>query len=328
VLPPIVVDLGPDVGAREAQIVLDACNQAIVSGVCLPDTLASDEPARARAFARSQGARSLTVRIEVRLRSTEQPSWLVRELRFAPGDPAIERWRSVGLAIATLVGEGERQQTAEAISEPESTPAPPRAAVDPPPEPAPPRPVPRIEAPVAAPSTNDVTPALPRWQGVFIGLGLLTGPGFDDEVWRFGGSARAGWASSSGWQLLSSIGYSLRASEQTFTAAWFSVQGGLGYRLQLSEQLSSALSLQAGVQQMRFEVLSGGVADTQQRWNVLGSLGVDGWWRPSASFGVWAGLEAQSIGRRSRLLLDGDRLAATSYPVDLNLTFGVGWWLP
>jgi hypothetical protein len=328
VLPPIVVDLGPDVGAREVQIVLDACNQAIVGGVCLSDTLTSDEPARARAFARSQGARSRIVRIEVRLRSTEQPSWLVRELRFAPGDPAIERWRSVGLAIATLVGEGERQQTAEANGEPE--PSPPPSRVDPPAAPAPvpaPR-VARIEAPAEAPPADVVEPSPPRWEGVFLGVGLLTGPGFDDDVWRFGGQARAGWASSSGWQLLSSIGYSLRASEQTFTAAWFSLQAGVGYRLQLAEHFSSAISLQAGVQQMRFEVLSGGVADTQQRWNPLGSVGVDGWWRPSSAFGVWAGLDAQSIGRRSRLLLEPDRLAATSYPVDLTFAVGVGWWLP
>ncbi len=323
-LPPIVVDLGPDVGAREVQIVLDACNQAVVDGVCLSDSLASDETARARAFARSQGRRSLIVRIEVRLRSTEQPSWLVRELRFAPGDPAIERWRSVGLAIATLVGEGERQQT-QAISEPEPSP---RAAVDPSPMPNPPPPRARVAAPTEAPPTDDLPTALPRWQGAFVGVGLLTGPGFDDEVWRFGGQLRAGWASSSGLQLLASIGYSLRASEQTFTAAWLSLQAGLGYRLQLAEHFSAALNLQAGVQQMRFEVLSGGISETEQRWNPLGSVGLDGWWRPSSAFGVWAGLEAQSIGRRSRLLLAADRPVATSYPLDLSLAFGVGWWLP
>jgi hypothetical protein len=108
-LAPVILDLPPDVSARVAQVVLDACNDAIADGVCLPRGTAGDESPRALAVARAADRRVLVVRLEVRLHPDLPGSSIVRELQFARRDPLLERWRSVGLAIATIVGEGEQR---------------------------------------------------------------------------------------------------------------------------------------------------------------------------------------------------------------------------
>jgi hypothetical protein len=108
-LAPVILDLPPDVSARAAQVVLDACNDAIADGVCLPRGTGGDESPRALAVARAADRRVLVVRLEVRLHPDLPGSSIVRELQFARRDPLLERWRSVGLAIATIVGEGEQR---------------------------------------------------------------------------------------------------------------------------------------------------------------------------------------------------------------------------
>src|SRR5688572_29259831 len=152
-LPPVVVDLGPEVGAREVQIVIEACNRAIAQGVCLPEASTEDELPRAVAVARAVDEGVRVVRIEVRLASDEGGVPIVRELVFGRRDPLRERWRTVGLAIATLVGEGERarDEAREAEPPPPEPPPPVEAAPEAPAEPAPPAPAPPPSEPERAP---------------------------------------------------------------------------------------------------------------------------------------------------------------------------------
>ncbi len=321
-LAPIIVDLGPNVAQAELEIVLDACNEAIQNGVCLPDSAGYPETPRATAIARPTDASVLAVRIEVRLRVSEQLSWIVRELSFEAEDPAEERWRSVGLAIATLVGEGERRDNSEASPKADAPGAAPSPAV-----PASPR---ASRGSTELSTTQEPSVALwdgPAWAGVFFGVGLLAGPGFDDGAWRLGGNVRAGWEAASGWHVLSSVSYSLRASEETFTASWLLLQAGLGYRLRLSERLSSAFAVHAGAQRMRFEVLANDVTRSEALWNPLVTLSVDGWWLAGSGFGFWAAVNTQSIGRESRLFVAPRRPAVSSPPVEITGLLGVGWWI-
>jgi hypothetical protein len=106
VFPAVVIDLGSQVAPNEAAWVLEACNAAIVSGTCELDTSAS-EPGRALAIVRWESEARRSVRIEVGLRAAERADWSVREMEFSGRDPARERWRSIGLVLATLVGEVE-----------------------------------------------------------------------------------------------------------------------------------------------------------------------------------------------------------------------------
>lgn len=341
-LAPVVVDLGPDVGARDVQIVIDACNRAIAQGVCLPEANTGDEPPRAVAVARAVDDGVRVVRIEVRLASDEEGAPIVRELVFGRRDPLRERWRSVGLAIATLVGEGERAREEARDAEPPPEPPPPEAppvdeAPEAPAEPAPPAPTPPPSQPEraleAAPAEEDEgeAPELPRapfeHRSVFVGVGGFTGPGFGAGAWRVGGTLRGAWQGVGGLSFGGSLGYAWRASSRDFTAEWLSLQAGVGYRLAVSDALSVGAMVLGGAQRARFEVLAAGVDRSEARWNPRASIELDGRWRATSGFGVWASAEVGSVGRSSRLFVAPGRDPIQSAPVDIAIAAGLGWWI-
>jgi cell division septation protein DedD len=293
-LPPVVVDLGPDVARPQVSIVLDACNEAIARGVCVPEGSAGAEAPRALAVARATDRRVRVVRIEVRLSGAGADGVsFVRELRFARRDPISERWRTVGLAIATLVGEGEQRAReddtavgapsaavpAPAASEPEPpTPAAPEPAAAEPssqpssrdtaerePEPEPPAPVQRDTRPRREPEIvfepEEPGPPLDfSHRPLFVGLGALVGSGFD-AGWRGGGRLRGGYHFESGLVLLASASYALGSQEEP-AVAWLSLDAGVGYRLALSERLNVGAGLFAGAERARYE-LSAEVAPSE-----------------------------------------------------------------
>jgi hypothetical protein len=366
-LPPVVVDLGPDVGRTQLEIVLDACNEAIARGVCVPEGSAGDEAPRALALARAGDRTVRVVRIEVRLAGSDGASSgasFVRELRFARRDPVSERWRTVGLAIATLVGEGEqraREEDAEAsaaapaaaapgAAEPEpampeppppSGSAAPSSSVQPEPEPEPeepaePPPPPERSEPRPAREPEIVfEPQEPEppldWshRPLFIGLGAVVGSGFDSGTWRSGGRLRGGWHFESGLALLGSVGYALGSAEEP-SVAWLTFDAGVGYRFALSERLSVGASLFAGAERARFELpaaTSPTVSQSEARFSPRLGLVGDVWWRAAPMFGFWASLEGSTSGRETRVFIAPDREPATSLPVAVALCAGFGFWM-
>jgi hypothetical protein len=292
-LPPVIVDLGPDVGRPQLEIVLDACNEAIAHGVCVPEGSGGEEAPRAMAVARAADRTVRVVRIEVRLSGGDGASF-VRELRFSRRDPVSERWRTVGLAIATLVGEGEQRAREEDVeaSAPSAVPAPPAEPAEPA-TPAP-QPEPSTPAPAAAPSAAPPATAQPEpeaeeapepppppperierrrerepevvfepaepeppldWshRPLFIGVGAIVGSGFDAGTWRLGGRLRAGWHFESGLAILGSVGYALGSADEP-SVAWLTFDAGVGYRFALSERLNVGASVFAGAERARFEL--------------------------------------------------------------------------
>lgn len=326
-LAPVIVDLGPDVGAREVQVVIAACNDAISQGECLPETSVSSEAPRAVAVARANDSSVRVVRIEVRLASESGPS-IVRELVFSRRDPLRERWRSVGLAIATLVGEGEQRAREEAEEEAAA------AAVEPePPEPEP-EPLPPPPPLVVSEPEDDAeeeAPALPRepfeHRSVFVGVGAFTGPGFGEGPWRLGGTVRGAWQSQSGFTLAVSLGYAWRTSARDFAAEWLSIAAGIGYRWYVSDALSFGALLAGGAQRARFEVLAAGQERVEALWNPRVGLELDGRWRVTSGFGLWGAVEGNSGGRESRLFLAPEREPIRALPIDISAAAGLGWWL-
>jgi hypothetical protein len=174
---------------------------------------------------------------------------------------------------------------------------------------------------------RDTVEAGSAWAPVFVGIGLFTGPGLEGDVWRLGGSARAGWGFAHGLQLVTYADYSWRLSGKDYTASWLSLQAGLGYRLRLSERVSSAISVRGGMQQMRFEALVREETRSDVTWNPLLGVGIDGWWLVAPNVGIWAAADAQTLARETRLFVAPERDVITSHVVDVSLALGLGWWI-
>ncbi len=126
------------------------------------------------------GLLQVTVRV-----GRDRAQWVARALTFSERDSISERWTTVGLTVATLVGETRALDIKAGDGKPETSPQPsdgransassqaPSVA-----QPAPPA------APTPRPAARPKTPPVPRWQGR---LGVLTGPGWSGGNWQVGG---------------------------------------------------------------------------------------------------------------------------------------------
>jgi len=326
-LPAVVVDLGSQLGPNETTWVLEACNAASVKGTCEPDTTATEAP-RAVAIVRLRGPEGREVHIEVGLREAARASWSVRELEFSSHDPARERWRTVGLVLATLVGEIEAQEQERQDQEesaPQATPAAPVPGDDGVRESAPPS---VSSAPTIDSERRSNVPQAPlKRPGVFVGAGILSGPGAAFEPLRWGAGARGGWISPLGWVLSAAADYSRVSFDagEIEVDAWRATAGP-GYRLWLSERWSLDLGLELGVRHLRVAPSAAGSLQSSV-WNPVGAAHLEVWWQAVAWGGVWAGLTTSSIGRETRLVDRGGGAAVITPAAEFHALMGL-WWAP
>lgn len=337
VFPAVVVDLGSQIRPAEAAWILAACNAAIVRGTCELEA-AADTPSRAVAIVRLQGS-GQRVRIEVGLRESERDAWSVREIAFAPADPTRERWRTVGLALATLVGEveaanaetsapassGSLDGTPPGLAEPSPSAADGGAAPAAQAGPAPPsagqptaQPAPSVpEAPEALPeplepaparrvvvSERDAArraPAFPSHHGVFVGFGVLAGPAATGGTMPWGGALRGGYTLPSGWVFALNADYSRAEFEpDDYALDTLRLTPGIGYRLSPAEHWSIGLAASAGVRALwASSARAGGVQ--QNAWSPLVTGSLELWWQALRAGGLWAALELRTIGRTTRV---------------------------
>ena len=104
-LPIVVIEIAPPDAAVELEAALEhGCSEAVARGRCEVAHI-GDDPAQPDAIAivSWQDAEQQSARVQVGLRRDGR--WLERTLTFEQRDAPVERWRAVGLAIATLVGE-------------------------------------------------------------------------------------------------------------------------------------------------------------------------------------------------------------------------------
>lgn len=354
--PAVVVDLGNQVSSTEAAWVLAACNAAIVRGTCELDSPANTPP-RAVAIVRLHG-RGRSVRIEVGLRDSERAAWSVREIEFSAKDPERERWRTVGLVLATLVGEAEAARAdgreSDAAGSAPDAPAPAAsesAASTPPttPESAPPAaPAPPSELDAATPPPLSATPPLeparatraavsqrdedvaveappfPSHRGVFVGLGVLGSPAPAGGAVPWGGAVRGGLSLSSGWVLAFHAEYSHAA----FEAGGYAVDSlrfapGIGYRLSPAEHWSIGLAAYAGVRAL-WATSSRSGAVQQDAWSPLAGGTLELWWQALPIGGLWTALDLGSIGRATRVLGRDAAFDAVVPAADLRAL--IGFW--
>jgi hypothetical protein len=191
VLPVVAVEVAPAPSpeAPENAILLSACSRALPVGSCeSPAGLADRQNVQIAATARVtwDGAGDALVAVRLGLGEPE----LTRNLVFEPTDRKLERWRSVGLTIATIVDELRIRREAEAATapelEPETTPA---IAGPEPPAPVPPR-APTASPPPVAPTTarsgrldasplpsaHELRAASSLEAGALVATGLAAGP--------------------------------------------------------------------------------------------------------------------------------------------------------
>jgi len=270
---------------RELAALLDSCSAALRQGSCVSDTAGEGAPA-AVASVRWLGEGS--VHIDAHIGSSE-PS-LTRDLGFAHADAPLERFRSVGLAIATMVDALADQSPQGSLS------APLPAAPSPPPEPkpvatpaAPPKPAAPPPRPPAPPAARQVTKTFES-----VEVGGLFGTGLSGDAPRAGIYLRAAHDLASLPVFVSASGsYALLTSSGSPSVRWtdFGIGGGgrfvtgelraeVGVRALLDYTSASAADPSTSKEDTTGSFIPGIGADARLAWPdpsaLAVTLGVDG----------------------------------------------------
>lgn len=329
-MPIVVIDLGADASSERVAWVLDACNAAIGAGRCVTGVAPGEPPPRAVAIVRVRDDSGRVVRIEVGERERSHAEWSLRELEFEAEDPPAERWRSVGLALATLLGEldpDDEIPTPAADAAPAQPPAPEPPEELPAPAPEPPdsdaeRTGAELRPIEAAPS---FAPKVERPRA-FIGLGVLTGQGTVEQAPRWGGGLAGGWLAAGGLSLTAAGDYSTLTTEQgRLELTWLRLSAGIGYRFWLSERWSLGGGLHLGARRLGVDLESTQGLRQSAAWSPLASARVDAWWQALPFGGLALGAELSSIGRRTRVL-GPEKVPITSVPLSDVTGFLSVWW--
>lgn len=180
--PVVSLDVLPaDVPAEYAPAMVTACSEALADGRCaMAQNLPESTRPEAVALVLWQGDAFLQVTVRVGRGGAQ---WVARALTFSETDSVSERWTTVGLTIATLVGEtrdldGKAPDPARDETRPQSASARPES--------------PATLAPNASTPPSESARRIstaPHWQ---VRLAAVTGPGWDAGAWRVGGWASLG----------------------------------------------------------------------------------------------------------------------------------------
>ena len=219
VLPVVVIEVGPpEARPRYPTELSAACSDAVRRGRCVVTGQGPPEPHPAAVAIVSWGGRELSVRVQVGVRRAPGTRWLVRDMQFKDADAPVERWRAVGLTIATLVGELPSYPSAPA-----------------------PTPAPAVTA--APPAVVARRPTPPRrrrrW---WLEAGALLGPGLVSGAPRGGGYAGGAYLFGD-LPLLAhvSLGYAARPADfRGLSVQFLTLQAGVGARLALEPPDSSS----------------------------------------------------------------------------------------
>jgi hypothetical protein len=269
--------------------------------------LARDRPATdgaAFASVTFEGPEGAQASVEVRLAGETGGRRRARDLAFSESDPAIERWRATGFAIATVVGDiiGEGEAAEAAAAAPPAHAAPGGEA-----------PATRAESPV-------------RWwlDGRFTGgLGAESSPaalGGDVGVLRRFGEGR--------WFGVASVGFSAQPSHG---AEIVRPGGALGVGIaspRVGDRYVFSLRVQPRIEYIdvtgRDTVGATGQAG---RWALGLGQALDVAWMPSEGFGFVGGAELRELTGPTAIQAHGQLLALIP-AVDLVLQAGLRYGLP
>jgi hypothetical protein len=212
VVPLVLVEISPpDQPAALSQVLVDACSSTVREGKCSLASDADAPAASALAIVRWTDQDELEALVQVGVREGKATHWQARTLHFVDTDLRVERWRSIGLTIATLVGETVKFHRDSAPRE--KRPRPDVAAAHPPPTAASP------------PQRGERGPPGIELHQIWVNLGAHAGPGLGEGDLRAGGRIEAGWRPSRLPLFLGpGVGYAVRPQDdQGLSARWLNV---------------------------------------------------------------------------------------------------------
>ncbi|HET9933687.1 MAG TPA: hypothetical protein VFQ35_23440 [Polyangiaceae bacterium] len=315
-----------DTTQQESAALISACSAALGRGKCALSEAAESAPAVAVVSFR--GAERLRALVEVGRRETESRSWRSQEIAFRPEDARLERFRTLGLAIATLV----RESKIEPVPPPEGVASfpeekkpqdiPKETPPTPPPKAAPEKPLARevSRTEVARPAP---APPLPtkREPPVWLSVGALGA--YDHELpssMRYGGRIGVG-VTRVGLPLYASLtgAYSVGAApgdEQAVSRvslAWATIAAGFGARMRLPFDTEGRAAIQGVLVDLTAHAAaSGDVEEEGQRWILGGQLELELAALRSRTFGFTLGGAAQHLTGATALVVHRDRVATSA----------------
>jgi hypothetical protein len=295
-MPIVLVELpAADAADINAPALIAACSSGLRRGTCAVEEAPNGERATAVAIVVWLDPEHLRARIDVGRRAEQRAGWQVRELSFHEQDALPERWRSVGLAIAGVVGEATLLEPAK--------PAPARATE--------PKPI----APRARATERD-------WR-------VDLGPTLENGV--SGGAPSAGAWLDLAWQCCGSVPLELTLSaanawsvrDTAGVATRFSTLGaGVGVTLHVSEALAVRGSALAAL-----EVVDAGATDPVSGAHASGSRSlfagvgrVQASWPASSALSGVLGLEITQLSGATGVHLFEQSPSVVTVP---SLRFGV-----
>ena len=289
-----------DTTQQESAALIAACTSALGDGRCeLSDN--SVESARAIAIVSFRGPERLGALIEVGQREAPARAWRSQEIAFKPEDARVERFRTLGLAIATLVRETEIEANQG------SRPAPPEAAP------------PRTETRRAEQADSAPSSVRESQSSVWLGAGALVG--FDHDLpssVRYGGRIAAGFAPRALPFFASFSGsYAIGRAPGDggdvahVSLAWATLAPGLGVRLALPADIEARAGIQAVVLDLLAHASEGGREQEGQRWVFGGQLELELSALRSRRFGFTMGGALQHLSGATQLVIH-DQSVGTS----------------
>lgn len=285
-----------------ARALVNACSQGVAQGHCALATDAAEPDVMAVAIVRWEDVDRRAVSLTVGVRRISRSQWLSRTIEFRQSDALMERWRAVGLVIATLAGEAEaRARDGGAPSDARAGNAEPSASTD--------TPNPSAAAPsegataASAPAMRDAPSSSqasstrrPLRERAWIDAGGLIDPGVGDAWLRGGAWLRASYRPTA-LPIYAHLGgrYAIApAVRSELSMAWASASAGAGTVFELGA-LPVRLELHAEVlaQLVRVEARDARVArsETSDRFVWGGRGGVDLAWHFAAAWGLVGGGE-------------------------------------
>ena len=323
-MPIVIIEMADaDRGSALAPVLVDACSRSVAEGRCALAADVEQPEATAVAIVRWDDARQ-SVSVSVGLRRVARSEWLSRKLDFRDADVPRERWRSVGLVIATLVGEADRGVRGSGVPEDTSRPA---DAMRPPHPSAPKAPPPPDAAAVEQARIDESAraAALSRERAASARAWIDAGGVIDAGIggWlQAGGFLRANIRPSSLPLFVHAGGRYVAAptSGADLSLSWLSAAAGVGAVTAHNDAgLRLELHLDAVAQRLRASATIPTAPSTESsgRWVPGVRAGVDVSWMLSSTWGLVAGGESTLLASGTALQVSSERRGR-----DASVTFG------
>lgn len=245
-------------------------------------------------------------RVEIGFREGARTDWRNRSIAFVPQDPDLERWRSVGFAIATLVGEGLSA-------------APPDAGV-----------IPTARPDAQTTSEARVEPARPapdalEGRRVAVDAAFVVGRGAATHSPSMGASLDASIRIASNWSVQLGTSYAVQnVGTDDLTIRWISGSAGASGSVRLTSSLALEGRLQAHLVHVRGDATDPATtgAGDAATWLVGARAGVGCSWMFSDRFGAVVGADATLTPGTTEFVAHGQPLARIA-PFDVSAHAGL-----